>query len=728
MRRLSFKEFMANRMMVGAVKTAGDWALDVLGVPFGGPDGGKDLDGEYFTPATKLHLDQFPTPLIAYYHGYGPDRKPMGDPEYIGQTEGKPTIKADGVWWRVILDKTNEFAKRIWEAAKHGVARASSGSISQFVRIADNGEITSWPVAEISLIDEEGKRLASNPYAVALPAMKLHYQSAGVEIPVFTPEPEANGGGTGNSAPIAGKANLQSHSVRGVKSMTPEEMKQLVDMIVAALKQAGNTDPAMQAKPVEETVAKMLKAHFDNQAAATAATEAETAKIATAVKAEKDKWEKDLAASNRLVGGFPAVSHDSDTWKYDNLTPAQHGLLIETMKSRGLAIPPASMKSLMLKCVTNDLPEADRNYVRSAMKASGIEPNEAAVKTTANVMYTTGSSNLGEDWVGTAYAQQIWAQIRAEAAVVAKIPTVTIPDGYSNEFFPLDSTDPTWYKVAEASVSDDAIMGVPTPTITASYAVTAKKQITVAKMGARVLFSGEMTEDSLIPFVPQLQSQLALSGAEQLEHAVLDGDTETSSSTNINNAGGAIITGAMYTLFNGFRKIALVTGAGKSRSASGGLSEDDYLETMFLLGSNGLAAADLAKCAFIVGPHTYKASLKLASLKTKDVWANATLESGVLSKMWGYNVFPTWNMHYKSTVRKATSAGYVNTTNASLNLYGAILAVRWDMWKMAYKRKMTIETTRIANADVTEIVALCRLGLGYRDIVSASAESYNVGV
>jgi hypothetical protein len=40
---------------------------------------------------------------------------------------------------------------------------------------------------------------------------------------------------------------------------------------------------------------------------------------------------------------------------------------------------------------------------------------------------------------------------------------------------------------------------------------------------------------------------------------------------------------------------------------------------------------------------------------------------------------------------------------------------------------MTIETTRIANADSWEIVALARIGLAYRDS-EAAAETYNVGI
>jgi hypothetical protein len=56
------------------------------------------------------------------------------------------------------------------------------------------------------------------------------------------------------------------------------------------------------------------------------------------------------------------------------------------------------------------------------------------------------------------------------------------------------------------------------------------------------------------------------------------------------------------------------------------------------------------------------------------------------------------------------------------------LGVRTDQWKLGYKRKMTIEVNRIANADSYEVVALMRWGLLSRDTKYPSAITYNVGV
>jgi hypothetical protein len=304
---------------------------------------------------------------------------------------------------------------------------------------------------------------------------------------------------------------------------------------------------------------------------------------------------------------------------------------------------------------------------------------------------------------------------------------VVIPDGYASEYFSIEGADPNWYKVPEV-IGADSTMKTPPATVVASQMGTATKQITVGKMGARAMYSGELTEDSIIAYVPELRKQLEISGAEMMEYVCVDGDIATSS--NINDIGGTTYSGAATSLFllaNGFRKSPLVTTVANSRSAGGSLSENDFIETMWMLGTAGIGAFDLAKCAFIIDPNVYKKSLMLSTLKTKDVWTQATMESGVLTKLWGYQVIPSYNMTRMSPARKSNTAGKVDMDTPTNNLYGSILGIRWDQWRLAYKRRMTMETTRFANSDSWEIVALTRWGLGQRD-TEASAITYYVGV
>ncbi len=193
-----FAKFLAPK-----IKTAGDWELDVLAIPFGGPDYGKDLQGEFFTPDTDLSLDNYEKPLVCYYHGFDENKQPMKTPEIIGDVISQET-RADGHWVKILLRKANEYAKKVWAAAQKGMAKASSGTVAHLARSEWGGEITFWPFAEITLLDEsvEESRIPANAYAVAIPVMKALYAKAGINLPdILDPQnPQAKAKGAEHRA------------------------------------------------------------------------------------------------------------------------------------------------------------------------------------------------------------------------------------------------------------------------------------------------------------------------------------------------------------------------------------------------------------------------------------------------------------------------------------------------------------------------------------------------
>jgi hypothetical protein len=272
---------------------------------------------------------------------------------------------------------------------------------------------------------------------------------------------------------------------------------------------------------------------------------------------------------------------------------------------------------------------------------------------------------------------------------------------------------------------------MPDATVTASKTATGNKTLSLVKMGARNIWSGEMEEDSIIPFVSQLRRQLELGASEQLEHAIIDGDTATGATTNINSIGGTPAGTEVYLLVDGLRKSPLVTTTANSRSAGGSFVAADFLETLKLMGLAGRNAINKQGVEFIMDLWTAWKSLDLTEVKTRDVFAQPTLENGELSSIYGYKVNKSAFMHYANQDAtyglKANTAGKVDLTTAANNTRGALLAVRWDQWQFGIKRRMTIETQRIPHADATQIVALMRFGLTQRD-TEASAITYNIGV
>lgn len=520
--------------------------------------------------------------------------------------------------------------------------------------------------------------------------------------------------------------------LNGMTDLSADELKELESL--------NNDARKLMAKADGEKVA----------AAAAAAAAAEQqrnleAAVAEAVKTERTKWE----AANRRLPSAPYQAQFSDESKYDNLDATELSLFIETAKAfsakgvkyvngEEIEIEPAAFKAMSrrvadLKNESNTEEERKAiDYVKSAFKLgtrTGIEPTkegvEAAIKAATDPMYSAGSG-IGSDWVGTAYSSELWRRIRAATQVVSKIPSEVIPDGYSNKTWPLESTDMTWYKVAEATASDSTLK-VPAATVTASQIATSSKNITIGKLGARGLYTQELDEDSLVRFATQLRAQLEVSGSEMLESVVIDGDVETSANKNINDIAGTPAATDYFLIFDGFRKLALVTNTANSLSAGGSLSIDDFLSTLKLMGTAGIAGADPSKVNFIMDGNVHYAMAKLPEVKTRDVNSAATVENGFVHRVYGVDCIPSWQMNKLSANLQVNTAGKVDQDTTANNTTGAVVVVRWDQWKLAYKRRMTIEVTRIANADSWEIVALTRLGLGYRD-TEASAILYNVGI
>jgi hypothetical protein len=356
-----------------------------------------------------------------------------------------------------------------------------------------------------------------------------------------------------------------------------------------------------------------------------AAKAAEQAKIDAAVaakaqemQAQIDAAKAEAAAAQRLPGamnGAPTVAEFGDIAKFDNLEIADLATLAALGKATKMAGKTEGPSLELLKALTVRLGESDEGKAaeygaaKAALKAvQGRVHGGKAVK--ANELNYSTYSSYGDEWIGVTYSNALWDKIRLATPVVGRIPTVTVPQGSESVVIPLLGTSPTFYKVAQAT-AQDANPGRTTATYTTGKLGTSAQSLTVSKLGAAVNWSSELDEDSFIPWVQELRRDLTNEAAEILEHIVIDGDTVTTATTNINDIGGTPAGTEAFLVFNGFRKLALVTNTANSRSA-GTLAIEDYLETLKLMGMAGKNAADRNAVSFVTDMHTYWKSFELA--------------------------------------------------------------------------------------------------------------------
>lgn len=186
------------------------WELDVLGVPYGGHNEGRDADDQFFDSTTKLHADKYGLPTATVYHSLKDDGSGLTESvEYVGRATGYED-KQDGRWYRVVLDKLSPSAAKLWEAAKNGVLTVSSGTASHLARFNEaTGHIKEWPVFELAMIHGGEGKSPANKFAIAIPRLK----AMGIVCPQTTGASKDSVMGSACATGAATKSELQKQEV-----------------------------------------------------------------------------------------------------------------------------------------------------------------------------------------------------------------------------------------------------------------------------------------------------------------------------------------------------------------------------------------------------------------------------------------------------------------------------------------------------------------------------------
>jgi hypothetical protein len=283
---------------------------------------------------------------------------------------------------------------------------------------------------------------------------------------------------------------------------------------------------------------------------------------------------------------------------------------------------------------------------------------------------------------------------------------------------PIETTDPTVYFVPETTDAAQLVYGTGNP-ITLSKIGSNKIQMNAKKLALRVSWSSELNEDSLIPVIANYRRQSLRAMQNAIDNVLVNGDTATGASVNVNLIDGTPTTGTKYLAFNGVRKYALVTNTSQAKDGAGAPTLPLLRVARFLL--NGAYAIQPRNCAWIVDDSVYAKLLNLPEFATMDkAGPNATNLTGQVGVIDGVPVFAT------AELGLTQASGKISGTPAN-NTKGQAICVFRPGWMIGYRRQVQATVEYVSFADAYHLIVTARLTLVNFDNQSASI-LYNLSV
>ncbi len=315
----------------------------------------------------------------------------------------------------------------------------------------------------------------------------------------------------------------------------------------------------------------------------------------------------------------------------------------------------------------------------------------------------SAESGYGSQLVGAEYVGDLWEAARGESRVFGLLET-------------FEMLAPTVYLPVEVDVPEMTFVSESTSSTISNYTTvkTGSNRVSVAakKFVISQVWSGELEEDSIIPFIPFLRRQAQLSIAHYSDSVVLNGDDTNAGTGNINLDDADPADTKHYLAFEGLRHAALVDntnnavdhgGAAVTFGALMGLKKLMVDSTYLHDWGHPTRATDLP---YIADPDTVDAIGLLDEVITVDKFGQgATVLTGQQSRVGQHPLIASIAMS------KTEADGKVSTTGTN-NTLGQVLAFNRRGCKVGWRRRVKLETERLPASDQTRLVYSLRLGFG----------------
>jgi hypothetical protein len=411
-----------------------------------------------------------------------------------------------------------------------------------------------------------------------------------------------------------------------------------------------------------------------------------------------------LQSITELTTAIKAANERPNDFDMDVLKAAFGPMLADLYKEQNrkrwgeqdeMIMPDGSPKKIVQSGKFKGWDALDLYILKRAMEVSPSKgPSEELMKAMDST--TDGS---GDDFVPTLEAAQLWEQVYLESKIAQALgPIIQMP---SNPYhIPLWSTF-TWYKGSENTAT------------TASNPTTSQSIMTATEILAEVDWSYTLDEDSIVPMMGNLRTELVRSAAEQLDYFLLNADATNAATGNINldDADPADTKVYLSDGQDGLRHYWLVDDTAQGVNAGGdALSDADILSALALMGKYAINPKD---CFMIVDAQTYfKGLLNLDSVQTLDKFGpGAVVLTGQLAAYRGIPIIVS------ESASLTEADGKVSTT-AGNNTLGQVTMASRRMWKVGTWRNLLIEVDKDIQKRQTIMVASFRPGIAAYDRTS----------
>jgi HK97 family phage major capsid protein len=731
----------------GALKAINDGRIGGYLVVFGNASQ-RDSYGEYFTPRCDFGLDRYKNQPVLVHHGQN-DQMVCS----IGIID---TLRMDGhgVYAEAQLDVNHEdpairqYARRAYDDVMSGKLFWSSGSAGHLVRNTDDGEITQWWIVEGSLTPKPAEQSGRTQVSVMRAAMKTFLE----QLPEAAPNLEDSADTTRLSEPPAKEPPRDRVSSTPVtkpirqsrgNTMTHRPAQKMGSaQILAALDKVSTLDDAAKLAVMRELAVLEGGALPEEDPPAVLSDEPpvdpnlppQDPPIASRSSAPMTQQDVERMIEQRmrtapaapLPGGGgqnPAAPRNPDIQvrtKYHDLSAEDMAFLDSRRRLDAVRTGEGYVRDPIFFAEMVD--KSQKSLRAGGMKSLDGQTANRLLAIKDNEVVNTQVAAAAGNWVPTLWTSDLWPRVRGENNVARAFRTVEMP---SNPYtLPIEDADPVVKKVPETTNRTQLALDNTNNPIPDSLLTAGKTLLTAAKLGLRVSFSAEEEEDSIIPFIPQLREQSMKAMANAVDNVIVNGDTAAGALANINDIAGTPSSDDKFLVFNGLRKLALVTNTTMGVNAGGAsptlqMFRAARFKMQSLLNVYSLYPQELV---MFCDPQTYGKVLNIDEL---NVWMNngrgATVNTGQVPMIDGIELYPSEQM------LAANSAGKIDLDVTSNNTTGTIVIAAKRGWTVGYRRQVMTSVDFLPYYDSYQMVATVRLALTYQDTVAA-AVIYNIGL